>query len=93
MLSTRRVEHSDVNGTAYLNLGELDMMLFVIMADGRYNDQVTIIPCSYTKNVSLASEAHSDYVNATLKLQALKTQRDHLCQSKGNLNDFFFSMD
>ncbi len=38
-------------GTAYLNLGEIDMMLAVIMADGQYTNDVTIIPCTCTKNV------------------------------------------
>ncbi|KAI2489110.1 hypothetical protein MHU86_25484 [Fragilaria crotonensis] len=67
-MSIRRIQR-EKNGTGYISLGELDMMLAVIMADGRYNDHVTIIPCSYTKNVSLASEAYSDYVNARLQLQ------------------------
>ncbi len=66
MLCTRRVEHSEKSETAYLNLGEIDMMLAVIMADGRYTDDVTIIPCTYTKNVLLASQAYLDYVNATV---------------------------
>ena len=51
MLSTRRLSHSEKNETAYISLGELDMMLAIVMADGQYNDHVTIIPCSYTKNV------------------------------------------
>lgn len=92
MLSIRRIQHSEKNGTDYISLGELDMMLAVIMADGRYNDHVTIIPCSYTKNVSLASEAYSDYVNARLQLQFLQTERDTLRTSKGNENDFTFSI-
>jgi hypothetical protein len=86
MLCTRRVEHSEKNGTAYLSLGEIDMMLAVIMADGRYTDEVNIIPCTYTKNVSLASEAYS------VQLQTLDRQRDNLCQTKGNLNDYIGSI-
>ena len=91
--STRRLRHSEKSGTAYISLGELDIMLAVIMADGRYNDHVTIISCSYTKNFSLASEAYSDYMNARLQLQALQTHRFHLRQSKGNLNDYIFPID
>ena len=69
--ATRRVQHSEKSGTAYLSLGEIDMMLAVIMADGQYTDEVTIIPCTYTENVLLASEAYSDYVNTTVQLQTL----------------------
>jgi hypothetical protein len=44
------------------------MMLAVIMADGQYTNEVNIIPCCYTDNVLLASEAYSeDYVNATVQ--------------------------
>ena len=92
MLTIRRIQHSEKNGTDYFTLGELDMMLAVIMADGRYNDHVTIIPCTYTMNVSLACRAYSDYVNARLQLQLLKTERANLRASKGNLNDFIYSI-
>ena len=89
MLSTRRVQQSKKSGKAYLSLGEIDMMLAVIMAD---TDHVTIIPYTYTKNVSLASEAYSDYVNATVQLQTLDRQCDNLRQTKGNLNDYIHSI-
>jgi hypothetical protein len=35
----------------------------------------------------LASQAYSDYVNATVQLQTLDRQHDNLCQTKGNLNE------
>ncbi len=67
-------------------------MLAVIMADGQYTDDVTIIPCTYTKNVSLASQAYSDYVNATVQLQTLDRQCDNLHQTIGNLHDYIQSI-
>ena len=54
MYLTERVEYSKKEGEKYLHNFEVEMILAMILRDGRYNGHVTIIPFKYTQQFQIA---------------------------------------
>jgi hypothetical protein len=72
MLSLNRSEHT---ATTYMGNGEIEMMLALLLNNGRYDDAVSIVPLTYLKVISLAARAHADYEDALVALDWLRNER------------------
>ena len=71
-MSSNRIQHT---ATTYMATGEIEMMLALLLNDGRYNDAVSVVPLSYLKAISLAANAHADYEDARVALDCLREER------------------
>lgn len=72
MTSVRRVEHSAVS---FMSTGEMEMMLALLLSDGRYDDEVSVVPFSYLEAISEAAGVHSKFANACLQMEHMTNQR------------------
>jgi hypothetical protein len=59
--SSSSVEHSEEMGSKWMANFEVQMMLGMILCDGRYEGHVTIIPVYITQQMELAFEAYRNY--------------------------------
>ena len=73
MLSaSNRIQHTS---TTYKGTGEIEMMLALLLNDGRYDDAVSVVPLSYLEAVSLAANAHTDYEDAIFALDSCRRKK------------------
>ena len=72
--TSRRVKHSKKEGTKWLDIGEIDMMLALLLRDGRYDDSATILPMAYAQTIAAGFDAHVRYVEM-LELENQTTKK------------------
>ena len=72
--TNRRIEHSKEQGTKWLDIGEIDMMLALLLRDGHYNDSVTVLPMAYAQTIAAGFDAHVRYVEM-LELENQTTKK------------------
>jgi hypothetical protein len=72
MMLDMRLQHTKSMGTHWLQTFSLDMMLAMLLRDGRYETCTTVIPCRLIPYIRLAFEAH----------QRLKRMHDILLENK-----------
>ena len=76
MLSGSRQEHSQFRGAAWMKGSEVEMMLSLILRDGRYDSSVTIIPLIHMQKITMAVDAAQKCVSATnFRVSLMKTKR------------------
>lgn len=59
----------------YMSTGEMGMMSAILMADGRYDDEASLIPLSFSDLVRNAANAHKKYDQGIAKMNAFKKHR------------------
>ena len=72
MLSSNRIQHTE---TTYMGTGEIEMILALLLNDGRYDDAVSVVPLSYVEAIRLAAKAHAEYEDAVVALDCLRKER------------------
>ena len=68
MTHKRRVLHTS---KTYMSTGEMDMMLALLLCDGRYENDVSIIPCTYVTAISEAYLAHEQFTKVVKGIKEL----------------------
>ena len=72
MTSTRRYDHTY---NTYMSDGELELMLAIILGDGRYEESISIVPLTYVPQIRDAAKAYEKYEVACCKLKSVQDQR------------------
>jgi hypothetical protein len=67
-LSSIRIQHT---AKTYMGTGEIEMMLALLLNDGRYDDAVFVVPLSYRECIFVAAKAHAEYEDAVVALDCL----------------------
>ena len=96
MTSIQRLAHT---AETYMrrSTGEMEMMLALLLCDGRYDNEVSIVPFSYISAISEAAAVHAKFENACLVLDNLTRQRasgrnSHVKKKFGKTtNDTYFA--
>jgi hypothetical protein len=57
MTLKRREEHTKSDGTKWISTGELDLMLSILLCNGRYEDAAFILPTKSGHALQLGFEA------------------------------------
>ena len=73
VLAGNRIMHSKLNGGAWMSGSEIDMLLALLLRDGRYDESVSIIPTSYAQTIEEGYETHLRYEEAIAITQDGKT--------------------
>ena len=73
MSSLRRIAHTE---STYMSTGEMGMMLSILMADGRYDDEVSIVPFGFCEAIQIAAKAYIDLGKADLHKKQLLEKRE-----------------
>ena len=72
MTSTRRFEHTY---KTYMSDGELELMLALIMGDGRYRDSISIVPLTFVPLIEDAADSYRKYEDACCAVATLVEER------------------
>ena len=72
MSSTSRLHHTP---ESYMSTGEMEMMMALLMNDGRYDDSVSIVPFSFIEHISNAAAAYAEYEGACVKMEKVLSPR------------------
>ena len=89
MTSIQRLAHT---AETYMSTGEMEMMLALLLCDGRYDNEVSIVPLSYVPAISEAAAVHAKFESACLVIDNLTKQRasgrnSHVMKKFGKTTD------
>ena len=80
MMLDTRIEHTKSMGKHWLQTFSLDMMLAMLLRDGRYETCTTVIPCQLIPNIRAAFEAHQ----RLKRMQEILLENKHLTEAQQN---------
>ena len=64
MLLVNRSEHTTKEGKGWMATGEIDLMISILMFDGRYQDSCFVMPCGHCDNLSMCFDHFKTYKEA-----------------------------
>ena len=68
MLLSHRIKHTEMQGFEWFETGEIDLMLSILLCDGRYEDAAFILPVKFSTTLKIGCRAHEQY-KAMLQLE------------------------
>lgn len=71
----RRLLHTEAHGVKWMQSGELDLMMAILLCDGRYQDLCFVMPCCYCDSIAIAFAKFVEYQRA-LKMVKLGKEQD-----------------
>ena len=75
MFASRRLLHNKQQNKCWFQSDELELMLALMLRDGRYDDYVATVPIIYAQSIAEASSKHSRYTRLCVLLEEAREKK------------------